>query len=512
MSDLTVKELKSLLRLRNLSLTGNKVELLNRLKQSGGGMDGKTLWDRYREPLKLKLKKDTSFKEKVDNLTSLPPAFKTTGKYKKYLEWMVKSYLNDGIARYEDIRSRAYPAFDDFILLANKKILTAAEKDINQYCGIRGCKKQQGLESLIDKYSVHLNQIKDSKESRIKVAPIYNGDTVSIYHPRTQEEAMHLGQGTKWCTAAKQDNMFDHYNSEGSIYVIIPKHPQYPGEKYQIHVDSEQYMNEKDEEVDIVALVKRFPIIKYTVSDAISTPKNNYWKLGNTIIDQNNNGYTYLVDTPLDFIASLKSPVNGILLELELDLEELILTIGIFYYNNYGMVVGVDSSYLSELSKDHYLTIIRKYPQLKYYSDEIKTDTSTYWRFGDFICDNKDNIYLKLNECPIDYLLATSNSYYTDDQVILSTYVTHRLNQHTLPYVKIDHLAYTIIYENVVYLVIPDDNDYKFYEGDTTVKDIKNLPSKLFNYLVKIAPNLKTRNMLVFNMCVYHVKMKHQKT
>ena len=72
----------------------------------------------------------------------------------------------------------------------------------------------------------------------MQVGSIHRDDMITVYHPNTIEEAIHLGQGTKWCTVARNKNMFDTYNKYGPMYIVVPKDPMYPGEKYQIHTST----------------------------------------------------------------------------------------------------------------------------------------------------------------------------------------------------------------------------------------------------------------------------------
>ena len=101
---------------------------------------------------------------------------------------------------------------------------------------------------------------------------LYNGADYAIITPLDQEAACYLGRRTKWCTAAtKATNYFDHYNNLGPLYIVIPKKPAYKGEKYQLHGESVQVMNEKDKPVRLVDLVKRFPSIRQVLSNVSST-------------------------------------------------------------------------------------------------------------------------------------------------------------------------------------------------------------------------------------------------
>jgi hypothetical protein len=66
--------------------------------------------------------------------------------------------------------------------------------------------------------------------------------------PKTEEAACFYGKGTKWCTAGDSDNQFNHYNNDGPLYVIIAKDPKTGKDrKFQLHYESEQFMNERDQ-------------------------------------------------------------------------------------------------------------------------------------------------------------------------------------------------------------------------------------------------------------------------
>jgi hypothetical protein len=39
----------------------------------------------------------------------------------------------------------------------------------------------------------------------------------------TEEQAKYYGSNTKWCTSGDDDNLFDMYNSQGPLYVLISR-------------------------------------------------------------------------------------------------------------------------------------------------------------------------------------------------------------------------------------------------------------------------------------------------
>ena len=189
---------------------------------------------------------------------------------KKYVRWIVDSYVNGGIKRNEDLLSRVKPALENYEYLKSRNILSKQgeiwqqETNIDNYCGIVGCTKKgfekPGLEDLIDKYKDQL-EVEEVETSNTAVQ-VYKGNQIRIIQPKTKEDACYYGQSTRWCTAAKTDNMFDHYNKKGPLYIIIPKQPRYKDEKYQLSFETDQFMNEKDEGVKLDKLLELYPEIQ----------------------------------------------------------------------------------------------------------------------------------------------------------------------------------------------------------------------------------------------------------
>lgn len=183
----------------------------------------------------------------------------------KYYRWIMDSYKNGGIREEEDL-GRVYDALEKYEILKKKNMLQKVdqyhnEKDINTFCGIIGCTKKgfekPGLEDLIDKYKDVFKQEKviTSKDA----IEIYNDDQIRIIQPLTLKGSCYYGQSTRWCTAARNGNVFDQYNSAGPLYIIIPHHPSYQDEKYQLSFAEKQFMNEHDDPVNLDYLISQYP-------------------------------------------------------------------------------------------------------------------------------------------------------------------------------------------------------------------------------------------------------------
>jgi hypothetical protein len=167
---------------------------------------------------------------------------------KKYVQHIARIYGNGGIPRFEDIHARMRPALSKFDDLAKRKILPAEHRDIGKI------KSLGELEDLVDAHADKLSGRETDRaeseamkgEATIKDHPEFTQIT-----PHTTRAACHYGKGTRWCTATEdpEDSMFPHYNNVGPMHILVPKKPSYPGQKYQYHYSSHQFMNERDDPV-----------------------------------------------------------------------------------------------------------------------------------------------------------------------------------------------------------------------------------------------------------------------
>ena len=109
-------------------------------------------------------------------------------------------------------------------------------KDINGYKSVR-----QLLDAVSDKKST--SDIKRSGAEKV-----YEDGEWLVIVPHTEEASKLYGKGTKWCTAADNDNYFDYYNERGPLYINIRK---WDGEKWQFHFGTSQFMDAEDDPVRI---------------------------------------------------------------------------------------------------------------------------------------------------------------------------------------------------------------------------------------------------------------------
>lgn len=75
----------------------------------------------------------------------------------------------------------------------------------------------------------------------------YNDNNVKIVIPKTKEASIYFGRNTKWCTAAKNNNMFDSYAGDGPLYIVLFKKENV---RWQLHFESGQFMDEQDRPIE----------------------------------------------------------------------------------------------------------------------------------------------------------------------------------------------------------------------------------------------------------------------
>lgn len=184
---------------------------------------------------------------------------------KKYTQWMARMFANGSERALEDVTSTLADAVSKFHKLSVKKKLMPSDNDINRY------KTANQLYLVMDRYE---DPIDDGNEG--KADKVYEDADVTVIIPRDEPAACRYGRKTRWCTAALHgSNYFEHYNRQGPLYILIPKHPSHDGEKYQLHFATAQYMDENDDPIDIAMLLKdRFPGAGHMFLNDESTAKH----------------------------------------------------------------------------------------------------------------------------------------------------------------------------------------------------------------------------------------------
>jgi len=168
---------------------------------------------------------------------------------KKYVNWFITRYLKGTIKRLEDIPTAKVP-LEKFEILSRKNKLRPDHKDINKL------KTVAELMGVVSEYDFATGEDKSGTDSKLvnyiqnkEIEIFYDSPNYSVLIPKTQEASCFVGRKTAWCTANEdpEHNMFDNYSSRGNLYVIFNKKNN---ERTQLHIESKQFMDEKDEPVD----------------------------------------------------------------------------------------------------------------------------------------------------------------------------------------------------------------------------------------------------------------------
>jgi hypothetical protein len=256
-----------------LNNTNIKYEDIQSANQTGGAvLTPEQVWEKYNVKLIPILLTDVDFRQPETGITELPADFLSPTKDLTYLEWVVKSYIFKGLTSIFEVPA-LYQALKDYSYLKLHKKLKEEDNDINAICGLIGCtikfKFKRGLESVLSNYK---EEIKERDVFRGK-EPLFKCSNFKLYHPETKEEACYYGKMTTWCTAAtKSENMFDYYNSQGNLYIIVPEHPERPNEKYQLSYARQEFMDETQKtRLTVQQLFRRFPelFVKFDETESL---------------------------------------------------------------------------------------------------------------------------------------------------------------------------------------------------------------------------------------------------
>lgn len=159
---------------------------------------------------------------------------------KQYVQWIVRQFVKKGM-KYEDLY-KLEDRLSTFISTKGQHKRLGINSDINQYDwrSLSDVARKLSNTDIADPETADATNVKGAKI-------LYDGPLGTLSIPQTEAASCELGRGTEWCTAAtKSKNMFDHYNSQGPLYIW---HDKKRKTKYQFHFESGQIMDAQDEPV-----------------------------------------------------------------------------------------------------------------------------------------------------------------------------------------------------------------------------------------------------------------------
>jgi len=177
---------------------------------------------------------------------------------KQYTEWLVRRYIDGSISRFEDALSTWADFLHEYHTLKIHRQLPQQIADINRFKGRDSALRLMlRINTLYDEFQTARNEKEVMPKGDAK--EILNNSEVRIIIPNDEASACYYGQGTRWCTAAKNNNMFGGYSSHNHpLFILLPKNPTHDGEKYQVHLLENEWMDEEDTEVGAQEVIERF--------------------------------------------------------------------------------------------------------------------------------------------------------------------------------------------------------------------------------------------------------------
>jgi hypothetical protein len=189
----------------------------------------------------------------------------------KYLGWFLKQVYDYGMSMFDSQMHEDVKYYNDNLNRITPEFLETLKGLQHLSVSYRVdepkiLKNPKDINSFSVKYSLNFfnkvlqdfktkSQLKKEDEESKKVVKLYESPDVLVVSPLTVQSSCKYGAGTKWCTAAKEENAFDYYNKFSLLVYVIPKHPITPGTKLAIQIPFNQRthgydfnaFNERDE-------------------------------------------------------------------------------------------------------------------------------------------------------------------------------------------------------------------------------------------------------------------------
>lgn len=156
---------------------------------------------------------------------------------KKNVLWILQRYANRELL-WDDVLSTLAEDLEKYEFLKRKNLLPQKFNNIFNFKNLPEfyATIQAIYHSLPEEVNDHGNSIE-----------LVNNNNVRVIVPLDALAAKYYGRGTAWCTAANKNNQYRHYASHGRLFIVIPKHPRYNGEKYQLFFGPNTRVEFKDE-------------------------------------------------------------------------------------------------------------------------------------------------------------------------------------------------------------------------------------------------------------------------
>lgn len=160
---------------------------------------------------------------------------------KKYTQWLARTYAK-GDFKFEDVSSTISDRLEKYEILKSRKRIDSKKSDINTF---------KDFVSFLDYVDSLPNPEKREQANKGNFQITYEDDYCTVVWPKDEVASKYFGKGTRWCTAADNNNYFSSYNERGGLRILLPKKNvrTRPNEKYQLFMKLWQARNQ-DGEID----------------------------------------------------------------------------------------------------------------------------------------------------------------------------------------------------------------------------------------------------------------------
>ena len=186
------------------------------------------------------------------------------------LPWLLRTYASEGY-RLEDL-SKAYDTLAAFArlrgLLPNTTTIDGEIRNprkLGSHMTLASLWKAVGplveAERLAQEEKAGEQPDTDRERALSQSRVLHRSARMVIAVPMTKEASCWWGQGTQWCTAARNNNAFEQYHSKAPLIIIcLRKSEDLPARKLQlyVHAGDMQFMDENDAEVSPKLILKRW--------------------------------------------------------------------------------------------------------------------------------------------------------------------------------------------------------------------------------------------------------------
>jgi len=220
----------------------------------------------------------------------------------KHTDWLIRRFLSGEIKLTDN-----HHQITEALTLFQKYKRFSKVNDINKITSLAS------LLSIINPFKYNAptsnrkkkQQLKEQLLSNKDIELLMNHNGVQLYKVNSEQGAIFLGRGTRWCTASREDNHFEDYSRSGSLYVLLGS----DGEKYQIHLpnlslpDTREslFCDANDDEVSTETIDQYNDIISDFLLVSVFTDNPIGYEMGMVAVQLKGSHLTYIPNKTINF-------------------------------------------------------------------------------------------------------------------------------------------------------------------------------------------------------------------